>query len=494
VDERSVKLVRPDDLRGFTQCHFFAGIGVWSYTLRLAGWPDDRPVWTGSCPCQSFSVAGKKKGFADERHLWPDWFRLIAECRPSVIFGEQSASKDALAWLDLVQSDLEGANYACGAVDICAASFGAPHIRQRLYFVADSEHAERWTKQQEHANIYGRDGFGRSGDLGIVADSEHRSQSERPWNTGRQNRERSSERSGSGGNSGLSQLGDPSSEGLAGWQGKRSDDGSQQPPSERTGDDVSGMADADGGQSSDGSPQRSGQHGLQPEDAGASNQDRSRQTNGHWRDADWIYCRDGKWRPVEASPQQMVDRSSIGLGRLRDSCVTEIEKEIDAISVEAQIDANSLLRDLSGALAEEAHQRKVGGIPGLHEASFLLSFLRQLAIQRWKFSESFSLQSEETSPGIMCGMRIGEALARSSRERGLDGQFSDQPANALHILSSILARHAQAEWGEAHQAYAEVGFPIGHNSQSRVARLRGYGDCIVATQAAGFIEAYLETY
>jgi len=58
VDERSIEDVRPDDLRGYRQCHFFAGIGVWSYALRRSGWPDDRSIWTGSCPCQSFSAAG----------------------------------------------------------------------------------------------------------------------------------------------------------------------------------------------------------------------------------------------------------------------------------------------------------------------------------------------------------------------------------------------------------------------------------------------------
>ena len=139
VDERSVEDVTPDDIRGFTQCHFFAGIGVWSYALRQAGWPDDRPVWTGSCPCQPFSAAGKGKGFADERHLWPAFFHLIEQCRPVTVFGEQVASKNGLAWLDLIQADLEGAGYAVGAVDSCAAGFGAPHIRQRLYWVGSSD-------------------------------------------------------------------------------------------------------------------------------------------------------------------------------------------------------------------------------------------------------------------------------------------------------------------------------------------------------------------
>src|SRR5512147_3187208 len=72
VDERSIVDVQPADLVGFTQCHFFAGIGGWSLALRLAGWPDDRPVWTGSCPCQPFSQAarGRQHRRTDEsRHL-----------------------------------------------------------------------------------------------------------------------------------------------------------------------------------------------------------------------------------------------------------------------------------------------------------------------------------------------------------------------------------------------------------------------------------------
>lgn len=82
VDERSILDVSADDLRGFTQVHFFAGIGGWSYALRLAGWPDDRPVWTGSPPCQPFSAAGKQKGRDDARHLAPPFYQPGRGCPP----------------------------------------------------------------------------------------------------------------------------------------------------------------------------------------------------------------------------------------------------------------------------------------------------------------------------------------------------------------------------------------------------------------------------
>lgn len=140
VDERSIVDVGADDLKGYTQCHFFAGIGGWSYALRLAEWEDDRRVWTGSCPCQSFSAAGKGGGFDDPRHLWPKWFRLIAECRPATVFGEQVEAAVRHGWLDLVQGDLEGESYAVGSSVLGAHSVGAPHIRQRLYFCADAKH------------------------------------------------------------------------------------------------------------------------------------------------------------------------------------------------------------------------------------------------------------------------------------------------------------------------------------------------------------------
>jgi len=155
VDERSIVDVRPDDLVGYDQCHFFAGIGGWSYALRLAGWPDDRPVWTGSCPCQPFSTAGKGRGVDDERHLWPELRRLITERRPAVCFGEQVAGAAGLAWLAAVRADLEGLAYAVGAADLCAAGVGAPHIRQRIYWVADAA-CER--RDGKHALLRGYQG------------------------------------------------------------------------------------------------------------------------------------------------------------------------------------------------------------------------------------------------------------------------------------------------------------------------------------------------
>ena len=143
VDTRSIVDVKANDLKGYTQCHFFAGIGVWSHALRSANWPDDRPVWTGSCPCQPFSIAGSGAGVTDERHLWPAWFELIKQCRPDVIFGEQVESAIKHGWLDLVQNDLEREDYIVGATGIPAAGVGAPHIRHRLYFVAQSPEVGR---------------------------------------------------------------------------------------------------------------------------------------------------------------------------------------------------------------------------------------------------------------------------------------------------------------------------------------------------------------
>lgn len=151
IDDRSIRDVRPEDVRGYDRCHFFAGIGLWDYALQLAEW-SDAPVWTGSCPCQPFSSAGRQKGKGDDRHLWPEWFRLVKECRPTTIFGEQVASAITHGWLDDVYQGLESEGYAVGSAVLPACSIGAPHRRERLWFVGHAEHDGRNASKVERSN------------------------------------------------------------------------------------------------------------------------------------------------------------------------------------------------------------------------------------------------------------------------------------------------------------------------------------------------------
>ncbi|WP_196769526.1 DNA cytosine methyltransferase [Stenotrophomonas maltophilia] len=139
VDTRSITDVQPSDLAGYRQCHFFCGIAGWSLAARLAGWPDDRELWTGSAPCQPFSVAGKGKAQDDDRHLWPHFLRLIRARRPAVVMGEQVAAAVGKNWLDGVSADLEGIDYACRAAVVPACAVDAPHRRDRLWFVAHTD-------------------------------------------------------------------------------------------------------------------------------------------------------------------------------------------------------------------------------------------------------------------------------------------------------------------------------------------------------------------
>jgi DNA (cytosine-5)-methyltransferase 1 len=230
VDDRSIEDVTPGDLAGFDQCHFFAGIGVWSYALRRAGWPDSRRVWTASCPCQPFSAAGQGVGFADERHLWPSLYHLITQCNPECVIGEQVASKDAGPWIDLVHTDMEALGYAFGAVPFPSASIGAPHIRDRLYWVADANHTrpQGWIGMPE-----------RGGECTVGAAS------------------------------------------VASWM-------------EYTGRPQSVCEPVPCGDVRPTSP-----------------------VNGFWRDADWLYCRDDKWRPVESGTFPLAHGAAARVGRLR---------------------------------------------------------------------------------------------------------------------------------------------------------------------------------
>jgi len=308
VDERSIEDVSPDDLRAYTQCHFFAGIGVWSRALRLAGWPDSRPVWTGSCPCQPFSAAGKGGGFDDERHLWPAFHHLISQRRPPVVFGEQVASKDGLAWLDLVQADLEGADYASGAVDLCAAGVGAPHIRPRLYWVADTARSFG----QRRPNTSGPDGGHTAQRNEGASDHQPRGGVGRLGNALDEPRERNA-----GG-----VLGAETQE-----HGTRfAVDGYLSVGLEYAGEGVGGLANTNGSKSEQFTGARTGpgqtsgpraHHQLDRRGELGAGQPAGSPTNGQWRDADWLFCRDGKWRPVEPGTFPLAHGATARVGRLR---------------------------------------------------------------------------------------------------------------------------------------------------------------------------------
>lgn len=293
VDERSIEDVTPDDLRGFTQCHFFAGVGVWSHSLRLAGWPDDKPVWTGSCPCQPFSPAGKGDGFADERHLWPAFFHLISERRPQHVFGEQVAAGNANAWFDLVQADLEGMGYAFGLVPFASAGIGAPHIRERAYWVAhaNSEIDDR----RGNVRAHGRHEYSDGGHFDGLADaSRERCERFDPL-LQREELGRFTE-----------SVPEAAGVGIAGR-----------------------VADANGGISSHEWKQRNSEYGQSEENGSALWRGfegggskpflpsaSTLEVNGFWRDADWLLCRDGKWRPVEPGTFPLVDGAAARLGRV----------------------------------------------------------------------------------------------------------------------------------------------------------------------------------
>lgn len=287
VDERSIEDVTPDDLRGFTQCHFFAGIGVWSHSLRLAGWPDDKPVWTGSCPCQPFSAAGKGDGFADERHLWPHFFHLISERRPQHVFGEQVAAGNANAWFDLVQADLEGMDYAFGLVPFAAAGVGAPHIRERAYWVANASSEYESTARDET----GIAACLRSCAIDGMADAGcERRDGVDPLLQREESRRNAKD---------LSE---------AAWLG--ASDGVAYADNEQYSIAISGI----------GNEYVSTGRQQDPAAAARLRRDyRALEVNGFWRDADWLLCRDGKWRPVEPGTFPLVARFAKSLGHGKSS-------------------------------------------------------------------------------------------------------------------------------------------------------------------------------
>lgn len=284
VDERSITEVTPSDLEGFTQCHFFAGIGGWPLALQLAGIPASARLWTGSPPCQPFSVAGQSLGFDDERHLAPAFLMLIRECKPELLFGEQVAAAIGKHWLDFVLLNLEDKGYACGAAVLPAASVGAPHKRDRLFFGAKLlvHTNDKYIPATGH-NTGSSNFSGTSEASDKLADTDDA----RP-----QRRE------------GMPECSDKQPIGAGGVVGFMAQPDSEQQRQNRL--SRKRINDVSAGREQDTTTI-----------AGLCCDNTTHPHNGFWSYADWLGCRDGKFRPVESGTQPLANGIPARVGRLR---------------------------------------------------------------------------------------------------------------------------------------------------------------------------------
>jgi DNA (cytosine-5)-methyltransferase 1 len=449
VDERSITDVRSSDLAGYTQCHFFAGIGGWSLALQLAGWPSDRPVWTGSCPCQPFSTAGKGLAQADERHLWPVFFNLIKECRPEHVFGEQVASAIGKGWLDGISADLGEEGYACGSAVLGAHSVGSPHIRQRLYWAANSNSGRFQQCDEGIGSVPEFDKDGANGGVGDSSSERHNGQHSLLW---------------------------------------------KEEPRRDTGDILQATwpCEAGGlGESINAGPQGHGRLIQQHDSQGWEGEERYSAETGFWSDFTTVACRDGKTRriPTESILQRVANGIPLAMDYLRD-IVCELETQITRYAKETNKTTIEVVREMQFAFWSEAIQWDARGRISLLSPEILLASLLQLErkLGGVEFCSSQGIISAQEA--IMLRVRedaAKEATPCSSHGWGYAQQLAREFADALYELSYENALEAAQDIFDR-----ALGFPLTTKCPSRTTLLRGYGNAIVPQVAAEFVKAYLE--
>jgi len=118
-----------------------------NYERLKADGIDSIDIITGGYPCQPFSIAGRQKGEQDPRHLWPEYFRLVKELRPTWVIGENVSGHIKLG-LDTVIEDLESEDYAVRPFSISASSIGANHQRERIWILAHSRRSQ-WPRAEQ---------------------------------------------------------------------------------------------------------------------------------------------------------------------------------------------------------------------------------------------------------------------------------------------------------------------------------------------------------
>ncbi len=156
---------------------------------ELKGSDIDGPidVICGGYPCQPFSTAGQRRGKEDDRHLWPEFCRLVDELRPAWVIGENVAGHISMG-LDDVLSDLERQDYAARTFVIPACATDAPHRRDRVWTVAHATQLQR-DGGREHSEQSERQvpqsGKGSGSQHVADADSERSQRYGRPPKTGR---------------------------------------------------------------------------------------------------------------------------------------------------------------------------------------------------------------------------------------------------------------------------------------------------------------------
>lgn len=546
VDTRSITEVKPHELTGYTQCHFFAGIGGWSYALQLAGWPTDRPVWSMSCPCQPFSSAGKGLGTADERHLWPVAFNLIKECRPQYVFGEQVASAIGHGWLDGISSDLGEEGYACGSAVLGAHSIGAPHIRQRLYWMAYTE-----CNGREQGRLQGKgvrtEAFGgevsdndsNDGSLSRLAQSEclrcERIEEQRPTSLlGAVDGAGESRESVGAHGSGSSGVADTEHDGLNRETGDATQQGSDRQDNGVSVGGCSGMGDTN----------YAGCPSCNSVASGAEERPEQFAHSSSWRNHTLIPCRDGKQRRIESRFKLLVNGFSCMVEDMRTHCDGAMQgsQENSQINHHAKTNSNSILSLLQQSACEEKVSIwNTGGFDGVSEKEILQPNLhgscnggKDQGIEREEQQKAV-LQGEQ---GALRAMRLNEENSCSSHRSKPIKQRPFELEDVMRLLPQAYALAAiegdsatieelhslfpasktqwtlqypllqvAASWQcpsreEVERAWKSGAFdrwgmspisPLAVNVPGRVGMLKGYGNAIVPQVAATFIQAAIES-